>query len=283
MGSLEILNNGIVSLSSDMELKSLDPSASYGYVDWVSSFFNNRELIAEELKNKKYTQGDKKGFLMYPVEFDFNLNSNFLKILNSLDGSNPLNYRFNYFLTKEEKKHKAYIAYMLATFKHETGGGDGSYLYSPVREAYYVGVGTEAWKRYLRSKTNYEGGTYPVGHPYVGVPIYYGRGLVQITHDENYKKFTKILKAKIPGFNKDFILNPDEVLDFDISMAISLEGMVEGKFTTRGFKHIWKKYSNDLPKFFYECRTIINSYDEAIQIAEYALDFYSLFVTKETQ
>lgn len=279
MGELNLLKSGSIELSSDMSIIEEGNPAPYYYIDWIASFYTNS---AEELKSKIYRNGPNNGHLMYEVEFDFNQNGNFLKVLNALDGKNVVNYVFNFFTKEDIRKFKAFISYMLATFKHETGGVRGENLYRPVEESYFLGIGTEKWKNYLRSKTNYRGKRYPQSHPYAGVPMFYGRGLPQLTHEDNYEKFTEIFKIKIPGFNLDLVKNPELALDFDLSMAISMEGMLEGRFTGASLKKLWKKYSDNLDTFFYECRTIVNSHDQAVQIAEYATDFYSTLIVKET-
>ncbi len=280
MGLIEVKNTGTVRIASDMSVTPNTSISTYG-IDWVASFYQNQILI-NQLKNKRYTSGPNQGHLVYEVEFDNNLNQSFFKILNSLDGGNPANYRFNQFHYEDIDKISAFIAYIIATFKLETGGIRSNNLYSPVREAYYLGVGSQSWLKYLRSKAGiYRGPVYPTNHPYSGVPIFYGRGLTELTHQDNYDKLNDVLKAKIPNFSFDLLTDPDSVLEFDISMAVSVEGMLDGLFTGLSLKKVWKKFSNDTQTFFYECRPIINSYDQAELIAFYAMDFYKVMVVKE--
>src|SRR5690554_6137901 len=79
------------------------------------------------------------------------------------------------------------LAYLLATAMRETG-----HTMKPVKEAYWL---SEAWrKKNLRY--------YP----------WYGRGYVQLTWEENYKKAQKIL-----GLGTKLTDNPDSVMDPDIS------------------------------------------------------------------
>lgn len=273
MGEISMSNTGIVAISSDMDFLTFSP-VQYYTIDWINSFYSNQNII-NALKNKRYSGSFNHNQLMYEVEFNSSLNFNLFKILRAFDGENPIQYKFNKFIFEDINKLSAFIAYILATFKHETGGIKSDFLYSPVREGYFIsgGIGSNAWLQYLRSK-NYRGPKYPPGHPYVGVPIYYGRGLVELTNIDNYDKLNDVINAKIINFNQSLVKDPDLALDFDIAMLIAIEGMLDGFFTGVSLKSVWKEFSNDTLRFFYECRPIINSYDQADQIAEYAMDFY---------
>jgi hypothetical protein len=98
----------------------------------------------------------------------------------------------------------------------------------------------------------------------VNKPYYVGRGLVQLTHNFNYKKLGDIL-------NVDLLKNPDLAMDQTIAARVCFMGMVDGLFT--GFRlsdFITTSKSN-----YKSDRKIINGLDKASLIAGYAVDFQS--------
>ncbi len=125
-------------------------------------------------------------------------------------------------------------AYVLATIKHETAN-----TFLPIRE-----IGTEA---YLKSKPYW---------PYIG------RGYVQITWKDNYKRFGKL-------FGLDFVNHPEQVLEKEISWQIAELGMTKGLFT--GVK--LSDFINDEKTDYINARKIINGLDCAEKIADYAKIF----------
>jgi hypothetical protein len=99
------------------------------------------------------------------------------------------------------------------------------------------------------------------GQPY-GVPdpetkqIYAGRGFVQLTWRDNYKRATKELK--LTG-NDDLEWHADKALDLKIAGDVMFRGMIEGWFRTRDNK------PETLPRYFnttvddpFNARGIIN-------------------------
>lgn len=97
--------------------------------------------------------------------------------------------------------------------------------------------------------------------------IYYGRGLVQLTWEFNYK----MVAQKIPGC--DVYRRPDRALDPEIAAEIMTRGMTEGWFTGR-------KLEDYFPLADPECanwtgaRRIINGNDHAADIAHAAVHFW---------
>ncbi len=89
-----------------------------------------------------------------------------------------------------------WLAYILATTLHETGG-----TMQPVREQ-----GRGRGTRY---------GT-----------TYYGRGFVQLTWEANYRKASAIVGV-------DLVADPDRALELPIATAILFDGMIRGWFTGR--------------------------------------------------
>jgi putative chitinase len=84
---------------------------------------------------------------------------------------------------------------------------------------------------------------------------YYGRGLVQITHDYNYEKF--------------HIKNLDDALKWDIALPIAFRGMTEGLFTGKKLSNYFNKRGNK-PK---EARQIVNGMDKASLIETFYVAF----------
>lgn len=124
---------------------------------------------------------------------------------------------------------KEHIAYVLATAFHET-----AHWMQPIREGarrYGPEYTDRSAKRAVAQihakgiiRTNY---ALPAG-PYR--QSYYGRGLVQITWYDNYRKFGIILK-------NDLEKNPDRALEWPVSLDILYLGLRDGLFRKGlGFK-----------------------------------------------
>ena len=174
------------------------------------------------------------------VFFDFVRNKLFAGTLtqSQVDGMNAV-------LDEWEKRSLTdlrWLAYMLATDKHETNA-----TMQAVREAYWL---SEEWRKtHLRY--------WP----------YYGRGLVQLTWRDNYDKMGRFLKL-------DLIGDPDQALDLPIAVAIMFEGMMNaetgvGDFTGASLEQYFNGSKNDPVG----ARAIINGSDKAHLIAGYHYDF----------
>lgn len=151
------------------------------------------------------------------------------------------------------------MAYLYATSYHETGlvknvNGKNVFVRTmqPVEE-----VGKGRGKRYgSRLKMS--------GKPYAShLPIYYGRGDVQLTWYENYEIMGKEL-----GIN--LLENPSLALDTLISAKILIVGTRKGYFGQKLGKHI--NISTGIVDY-YNARRCVNILDKAQTIAEYALKF----------
>ena len=92
--------------------------------------------------------------------------------------------------------------------------------------------------------------------------LYYGRGYVQLTWFNNFKKASEKLKH-------DFLNNPDDVMQIEHATNILLLGMKEGWFTGRKLSD----YINQSKKDYLNARRIINGMDKASLIAGYAETF----------
>lgn len=90
---------------------------------------------------------------------------------------------------------------------------------------------------------------------------YYGRGLVQITLESNYKTMGDV-------FNVDLINNPDLVLNTELSAKILVYGMINGIFAPSAGR--LDRYINSSKVDFINARKTVNGTDRAADIAEYA-------------
>jgi len=137
---------------------------------------------------------------------------------------------FNNILNEWERRgggDDRHLAYMLATVWHETAA-----TMQPVRE-----YGGEA---YLRSKRYY---------PWVG------EGLVQVTWEENHRKF---------GATK-----PGQLLTWPIALKALFDGMNKGMFTGKKLSDYFSATKDD-PR---NARRIINGMDRADLLAGYHAKF----------
>jgi len=148
----------------------------------------------------------------------------------------------------------AFTAYALATACHET-----AYTMQPVREAFWL---SEKWRRaHLRY--------YP----------FYGRGYVQLTWNNNYKKADSEL-----GLGGSLTSNLDLALDPEIAAKIMVKGMQEGWFAgdKSGKRHTMVRHLPDngaaTVEQFTSARRIINGTDKARKIAGEALEFQKALV-----
>lgn len=102
-----------------------------------------------------------------------------------------------------------YLAYILATAFHETGC-----RMVPVREGF---AKTDAAARKVVAARKYGKPDPLTSH------VYYGRGHVQLTWAENYRRVGARLAL-------DLYHNPDLALDEDVSARILIRGMIEGLY-----------------------------------------------------
>lgn len=135
-----------------------------------------------------------------------------------------------------------WVAYMLATFKHETAN-----TFEPIEE---YGKG--------------RGHSYGVLDP-ITRQTYYGRGLVQLTWSHNYKTFGDKLGV-------DLLNHPELALEFETAYRIASLGMREGLFTGKSLA----RYVGPQGCDYVSARRIINALDQATKIADYAERFESI-------
>ncbi|MBX9468267.1 MAG: hypothetical protein KL839_10600 [Rhizobium sp.] len=145
-----------------------------------------------------------------------------------------------------------WLAYMLATAHHETGG-----TMQAVRET-FAGTDEEAVSRLERA---WRAGKLPtVRTPYwrrdEAGRSYYGRGLVQVTHRENYEKMSRVTAL-------DLVKEPDLALRLDVAATILVVGMTEGLFSGARLSDFFAGTKAD----WTGARKIVNGTDRARKIA----------------
>jgi len=94
---------------------------------------------------------------------------------------------------------------------------------------------------------------------------YYGRGFVQLTHYNNYLRFSNLLKL-------DLVYHPEKVLETKTAAIILVRGMLEGLFTGVSLK----KYINNNPTNYFSARKTVNGLDKAENIRIIALEILNI-------
>lgn len=133
------------------------------------------------------------------------------------------------------------IAYVLATAEWESNR-----TFEPVKEAYWL---SEKWRE---NNLRY----YP----------YYGRGFVQLTWENNYRKYSKLLVPE-----RDLVSKPDDAMLPEVALFILVHGFKTGTFTGRKITDFINEDKTD----FIECRRCINGKDKAHKIAAIAKNYLS--------
>lgn len=157
---------------------------------------------------------------------------------------------------------KRQFAYVLGTVYREAGRG----MY-PVREGFAlsdqqaVGYVTDMFNRHDISHN------YALPDP-VTHKSYFGRGVVQITWADNYKRIGHLIGV-------DIYTNPDLALDPQTSAKIAVFGMQGGWFTGHKLQeYINSSGMNDM----LNARKIINGTDHASLVAGYATGFLNAII-----
>lgn len=138
-----------------------------------------------------------------------------------------------------------WLSYALATVFHET-----AYMMVPIEE-YGKGQGK-----------SYGEPTGPHGQ------CYYGRGHVQLTWEDNYKKGEKNLKDRY-NITAQIHKYPHRMLEDETSAMILYDGMIYGWFTGASLQQFFNSTEEDP----YNARTIVNGHDKADLIKGYYYDF----------
>jgi hypothetical protein len=154
----------------------------------------------------------------------------------------------DYWTLKYSGRDIRWLAYVLATVFHETGS-----KMQPIREA---NASTDK-QAIARLEAAWKSGKLgQVRTPYWR-DGWFGRGLIQITHKENYQKF-------------GIVKSPEKALEWDTSLKILFDGMVRGMFAKN---HTLERYFNLGAEDPRGARRIINGTDQAGLIADYYVNF----------
>lgn len=148
-------------------------------------------------------------------------------------------------LDEWEKNHSdkddRFLAYMLATVHHET-------------DRKFQGI-----EEYGKGK----GKKYGKPDPQTG-KIYYGRGFVQLTWKDNYRKMSDVCGV-------DLVKKPELALEAKNCTKILFYGMTNGSFTGKKLSDYFNKTKGD----WVNARRIINGTDKANLIAGYGKSYYA--------
>lgn len=162
------------------------------------------------------------------------------------------------------------FAYILATVARETG-----WQFQPVKETQFGTdvVPSDATVKTRLTKAWKSGKLKWVKKDYWSSG-WFGRGLVQLTHEFNYKGPAR--EAVLEEFGVDIYKNPDLLLRQDISIFVLIRGSLEGWFTGVGLTKYIDDLDEDVVKDYEEyvqARRVINGQDAAAEIAKTATVF----------
>lgn len=177
---------------------------------------------------------------------------------NQVDGLNALLHAF----FRYGSGRRSHLAYVLATAQLETGS-----RIEPVRET-FADSDAEAVRRLDRSWKNGRLGNTPVSKRYWQPDSlgrsWFGRGFVQLTHEFNYQG--ELRDAVLAEFGVDIHLQPDQVMNLEISAFIIVYGMTHGTFSGKSMDD----YLNDRSKNYTGARAVVNGNNKARTIAGFA-------------
>lgn len=154
---------------------------------------------------------------------------------------------------KEHNVPLSWAAYILATAYHETAR-----KMQPVREGLNA---SDAWRR---RNLRY----YP----------WYGRGHVQLTWEENYRRADREL-----NLGGTLVANADRALEPEISAEVMIRGMIHGWFSgDRNGRHTLERHIPNKNKAtraqFRNARRIVNLMDKADLIAGHAMVYQDALI-----
>lgn len=145
-----------------------------------------------------------------------------------------------------------WLAYMLATVFHETAA-----TMQPVRET--LAASDEAAATRLESAWA-RGRLGSVRTPYWRADAegkyWFGRGLVQLTHKQNYQRMSEETGI-------DLVADPARAMEMEVAVAILVAGMEKGLFTGRRLADYFRAGRSD----WVNARKIINGLDRAADVA----------------
>ena len=158
----------------------------------------------------------------------------------------------------DETADRRFLAYMLATAHHETGG-----RMQPVRETF---AASDAAAIAHLDRAFSEGRLPQVSAPYwrrdADGKSWLGRGLVQITHRRNYERLSALTGV-------DLVARPGRAMELAVSVEILFAGMLQGAFTGRRLADHFSGSGSD----WVGARRIVNGLDRAERVAGYGRAF----------
>ena len=181
-----------------------------------------------------------------------------------------MNYKLDQWEEKPYSDDLRHLAYPFATSYHETGA-----LMVPVREGF---AKTDAEARAYVKKHGYP---YAAVDPVTG-EVYYGRGDIQTTWSDNYKKAGKEI-----GLGDELYRNPERMLEPKISADCLYQGMDEGWYRgdSKG-RQTLARYFSDKVDDAYGAREIVNgdkskvpSWSGGVSIGNLIKGYHSKFLT----
>lgn len=151
-----------------------------------------------------------------------------------------------------------WVAYMLATVKRECAG-----TWKPIEE-------------YGKGRGRSYDVVVPVVDPKTNITknnVYYGRGYVQITWEENYRKLGQAI-----GIGDDLRISPEKALDHDYAYKIMSIGMRKGLFSNASLPQFLSGNTSN----YLGARRIINGTDHNQEIATFAIAYEQLLKASVT-
>lgn len=157
-----------------------------------------------------------------------------------------------------------HLAYMLATAFHETAKTMQPILETRnSKDKSNPSIGTAI----KRLDSSFAAGKLPwVKKPYwrkdAAGKSWLGRGLVQLTHKENYERMGKVIGVNL-------VADPDKAMEPGIAVSIMFFGMTRGDFTGRPLSD----YLDGRTPDYLNARRVINGTESARKVADYAERF----------
>ena len=152
-----------------------------------------------------------------------------------------------------------WLAYILATAFHETGG-----TMQPIREAYGKSTADTIARLDREWAKPGHGALKNVSKPYWR-DGFFGRGFVQLTWEDNYRKMGGLLGL-------DLVSDPDKAMELELAARILIVGMVQGVFRAGkdGRRETLERYFGNMVGDAEGARNIVNGKgDKAKLIATY--------------
>ena len=164
------------------------------------------------------------------------------------------------------------LAYGLATAYHETGA-----RMVPVREGFATtDAGARRAVNNLAAKRGPNSAVAKYARPGTNGHVFYGRGHVQLTWEENYR-----LSSKDAGV--DLVANPDAMLDPTISARVLFLGLLDGRWNGAGKGLGHYAMLDGIPGLSaveaIQARRTVNGLDKAELIAGYHRRFLACLAT----